>query len=249
MADVAQPQLFLPTVHEVFGILIAGEKITGQEFAAAYSEIYHAKTSRGEVYKYVCDELAAHVESLFKHIEPRDVHELHQVAPPGKQALNTIFEICRHLHSHYIQRNGSEDVRTFAQRKYREGVVEKVLSHPKLLDDWLRGALDGVSSGVEVEDETKESGSRLLDAFEVCPDYYATHFSMPFIRDAIAFYHEKAKELISEDNPDAFEANKAEVLRLETVRAEAYLNEPHRSDYLTTLTELFDLGGEKFQRA
>lgn len=98
-------------------------------------------------------------------------------------------------------------------------------------------------------DETKESGRRLLDAFEVCPDYYATHFSLPFIRDAVAFYHVKAKEMISDDNPESFDEKKTEVLRLETARAEVYLNEPHRSDYVATLTELFDLGGEKFQRS
>lgn len=94
-------------------------------------------------------------------------------------------------------------------------------------------------------DEVKLYGQRLLEIFEVCPDDYAPRVSLPFIREAVAFYHEKAKALVSED---AFEARKKEILEMETRRAEVYLHEPHRSDYVATISELFGLGDEKFQR-
>ncbi|KAH7716052.1 hypothetical protein AAVH_16558 [Aphelenchoides avenae] len=69
---------------------------------------------------------------------------------------------------------------------------------------------------------------------------------MPFIRDAVALYHEKAKTLVADD---AFEASKTEILGMETRRADVYLHEPHRPDYVATITELFGLGDEKFQRS
>ncbi|KAH7693247.1 hypothetical protein AAVH_39719, partial [Aphelenchoides avenae] len=94
-------------------------------------------------------------------------------------------------------------------------------------------------------DDEKLYGRRLLEIFEVSPDDYATRVSMPFIRDAVALYHEKAKTLVSDD---AFEARKTQILAMETRRAEVYLHEPHRSDYVATLNELFGLGDEKFQR-
>lgn len=101
-------------------------------------------------------------------------------------------------------------------------------------------------------DKTERTGRRLLKAFdssEASQDYYATHFSLPFIRDAVALYHENAKGMLSGDNPAAFEEKKAQALQQETARAEVFLNEPHRSDYVTTLNELFDLGSKKFQRS
>ncbi|KAH7701278.1 hypothetical protein AAVH_31590 [Aphelenchoides avenae] len=94
-------------------------------------------------------------------------------------------------------------------------------------------------------DDVKLDGRRLLEIFEVSPNDYATRVSMPFIREAVALYHEKAKTLLSND---AFEVCKTEILAMETRRAEMYLHEPHRSDYMATITELFGLGDEKFQR-
>ncbi|KAH7684528.1 hypothetical protein AAVH_40964, partial [Aphelenchoides avenae] len=94
-------------------------------------------------------------------------------------------------------------------------------------------------------DDVKLYGRRLLDIFEVCPDDYATGISMPFIKNAVALYHEKAKELVS---ADAFDARKTDILAMETRRAEVYLHEPHRSDYVATINELLGLGDEKFQR-
>ncbi|KAH7662510.1 hypothetical protein AAVH_43529, partial [Aphelenchoides avenae] len=54
-----------------------------------------------------------------------------------------------------------------------------------------------------------------------------------------------AKALVSDD---AFEARKTEILAMETRRADVFLHEPHGSDYVATITELFGLGDEKFQR-
>ncbi|KAH7723609.1 hypothetical protein AAVH_08877, partial [Aphelenchoides avenae] len=94
-------------------------------------------------------------------------------------------------------------------------------------------------------DDVKLYGRRLLEIFEACPDVYATRISMPFIREAVALYHEKAKTLVGHD---AFQARKTEILEMETRRAEVYLHEPHRSDYVATIAELFGLADEKFQR-
>ncbi|KAH7696121.1 hypothetical protein AAVH_36811, partial [Aphelenchoides avenae] len=96
-------------------------------------------------------------------------------------------------------------------------------------------------------DSVKQNRKLLTDAFKSSPDFYYEHFERPFIRACVAYYHDKAKNFAKDVELSRYEKMANEWIRVETERAEVFLLEPHRSDYLTTLTELFDLGTEKFQ--
>ncbi|KAH7716049.1 hypothetical protein AAVH_16555 [Aphelenchoides avenae] len=194
-----------------------------------------------EVYNFVRDSISEHVQTKVNEAEARDVPKL----APTAGALTTIDAVCRYLQMEHIATQELEEVSAFAVRTFREAAVEKILSDPQLLSDWLRGAIEGVRQGTEPSNDEKLFGRRLLEIFEVSADDYATRISMPFIRDAVAIYHEKAKTLVSDD---AFDARKTDILAMESRRAEVYLHEPHRSDYEATINELFGLGDEKFQR-
>lgn len=99
-----------------------------------------------------------------------------------------------------------------------------------------------------LRDDTKKAVQLILEAYSQRTDYYDTHFAAPFIRAAVAHYHEEAKKLVAEENPVAYHEKKRELMRLEAARGEVYLYHPQRRDYLETLGELFELGDEKFQR-
>ncbi|KAH7725626.1 hypothetical protein AAVH_06806 [Aphelenchoides avenae] len=254
-ADSATHRAFL---RDIFGRVLDGNGLPPQTVMQAYTSIFNwidngpTQLRLGlpdtdytpvfvKVYNFVRDSISEHIHTKVNDAEARDVPSL----APTAGALKTIDAVCRHLHREYPGWQSPEEISAFAVRTFREAALEKIQSDPQLLSDWLQGGIDGVRQGIEPSDDVKSYGRRLLDIFELCPGDYATCVSMPFIRDAVALYHEKAKELVSDD---AFEARKTEILEMETRRAEVYLHEPHRSDYVTTIGELFGLGDEKFQR-
>ncbi|KAH7680251.1 hypothetical protein AAVH_41377 [Aphelenchoides avenae] len=239
-------------LRDTFGRILDGEDLPPQTLMRAYtcvlnwvmygsSSLRHDSPVCVEAYNFVRDSLSEHIQTKISEAEARDVPKL----APTAGALKTIDAVCLNLQGQHLGKRDLEEVTTFVVRTFREAAVEKILSDPQLLSDWLQGAVDGVRQGIEPSDDERLYGRRLLELFEVCPDDYATRISMPFIRDAVALYHEKAKTLVSDD---AFEARKTEILDMETRRAEVYLPEPHRSDYVATITELFGLGDQKFQR-
>ncbi|KAH7709548.1 hypothetical protein AAVH_23172 [Aphelenchoides avenae] len=197
-----------------------------------------------EAYDFIRDSLSVHIHTKINEAEARDVPKL----APTAGTLKMIDAVCRYLHRKHVRKQGLEEIAAFAVRTFREAAVERILSDGcshQLFSDWLQGAIEGVRQGNEPSDDEKSYGRRLLEIFEACPDDCATRISTPFIRNAVALYHEKAKTLVSDG---AFDARKAEVLEMETRRAEVYLHEPHRSDYVATIAELFGLADEKFQR-
>lgn len=97
-------------------------------------------------------------------------------------------------------------------------------------------------------DSVKQNVKVLQDVFKSSPDYYYENVELPFVRAGVAYYHAKARTLAGELEPSHFEVATSEWIRMETDRAEVFLLEPHRYDYLVTLAEFFDLGTEKFQR-
>ncbi|KAH7716048.1 hypothetical protein AAVH_16554 [Aphelenchoides avenae] len=249
--DSATRRAFL---RDIFGRILDGVDLPPEMLMEAYTSIYDwiengprpvqvgdVLLACVDVYNFVRESLSEHISSKVNDAEARDVPKL----APTAGALKTIDAVCRYLQRWYVPVQGLEEVSTYALRTFREAAVEKILSDPQLLSDWLQGAIEGVRQGIEASDDLKLYGRRLLEIFEVCPDDYATRVSMPFIRDAVAIFHEKAKTMVSHD---AFEARKTQILEMETRRAEVCLHEPHRSDYVATITELFGLGDAKFQR-
>ncbi|KAH7701277.1 hypothetical protein AAVH_31589 [Aphelenchoides avenae] len=276
-AKVLPPQTFMQAHSSVFSWVMYGPKplpLGGARPACvdAHSFDHDYSPTLIEVYNFVRDNISEHMQTKpipsgkvtaasrasdryvlhcdvagrlsvpalkINDAEARDMPKL----APTAGALKTIDAVCRHLHREYLARQGLEEIS--AVRTFREAAVEKIQSEPQLLSDWLQGAIQGVRQGIEPSDGVKSYGRRLLEIFEVSPDDYAARVSMPFIRDAVALYHEKAKTLVPYD---AFDTRKTEILEMETRRAEVYLHKPHRSDYVATITELFGLGGQKFQR-
>ncbi|KAH7717867.1 Cullin [Aphelenchoides avenae] len=133
------------------------------------------------------------------------------------------------------------------RRAFREAVVEYVKENKVVRDRWLEAAEAELQAGTMPSDPVKQNRKLLTDAFENSPDFYYEHFERPFIRACVAYYHDKAKNFAEDVDLSQYEETTNEWIRVETERAEVFLLEPHRSDYLTTLAELFDLGTEKFQ--
>ncbi|KAH7716047.1 hypothetical protein AAVH_16553 [Aphelenchoides avenae] len=242
------------SLRDVFGRILDGEDLSPQTLMDAYVSVSNlivygptplqvgdGSPACVEAYSFVRDSISEHIHTKVNEAETRDVPNL----APTSEALETIDAAWHNVHRHYLAKHGLEGVSAFAVRTFRETAVKKILSDPQLLSDWLEGAIEGVRQGSVPRDDVKSYGRRLLEIFEISPDDYATRISMPFIRDAVALFHEKAKTLVSDD---AFEARKTQILEIETRRAEVYLHEPHRSDYVATITELFGTRGREVQR-
>ncbi|KAH7716046.1 hypothetical protein AAVH_16552 [Aphelenchoides avenae] len=233
-----------PFLRDVFGRILDGESLPPQTLidnGPTTIRLGDDSPASVEAFNFVRDSVYEHIRTKVNEAEARDVPKL----APTARALKTIDAVCCYLRRQCMAPHDLEAVSAFALRTFREAAVGKIQSDPQLLSDWLQGAIEGVRQGAEPSDDVKFYGRRLLEILEVCPDDYAMRFSMPFIRDAFALYHEKAKTLVSDD---AFEARKTQILGMETRRAEVYLHEPLRSDYVATIGELFGLGDEKFQR-
>lgn len=88
----------------------------------------------------------------------------------------------------------------------------------------------------------------MLRLYAFAPTHYETVFEMPVRIAAVNFYHRKAVKFLDENGIEGFDDVAKAWLHVERDRARICILQQNREDYLVSLSDLFRLSDETFQR-